>query len=221
MSHFKVINPRDKKPEAADPPDDNCLSIRSGKMSFVQYGFTQDPGDGVAGGFDRKRVVLLVLNNHQNVIYELESESGTHVLSTEEAKDHVCILWPESMKEPPIELSPKYLFEHRVDKVRGGDSRHWPRESFDSKGQQLEWNAALVYYDPKNEYAYQYHTDKAGRTDDYRFALGSEKIVAWLWEKTAKKPEPLFKPGETVKRAMQAKAGGPQGEGGALPYPPG
>jgi len=223
MSHFKLSDPKRDNPliPDADKDKDACLSVRTGKMSFIQYGFKQDPGVGVKGKFDSNRVVLLVLNNHRNVHYEIESESDTQTLSSQRMQDHVCILWPKDQGTPPKELSPQYLFKHHEENVRGEGRREWPRESFMSDQGPLEWDAALVYLDPSGNYAYHYHTGLDKCTDDYRFSLESGEIVAWLWENKAEKPVRLLPAGVTVTRAMQAKSGGPQGEGGALPYPPG
>jgi len=222
MSNFKVSNPKRSNPPIPNITKDACLSVRTGKMSFIQYGFVQDPGVGVEGKFDGNRVVLLVLNNHKNVQYEIVSESGTHTLGSGQVRDEVCILWPKNLGVPPKELSPGYLFEHSEYDIRGKkESRKWPRELFKSEQAPLEWDAALVYLDPTGNYAYRYHTGPDKCTDDYRFSLESQEIVAWLWKADAKEPVRLLPEGETVTRAMQAKSGGPQGEGGALPYPPG
>ncbi len=221
MSHFKVSNPSRKNPQIDDAIQGASLSVRSGKMSFIQYGFLQDPGPEVEGHFDPKRVVLLVLNDSKNVQYEIEGAESTRALGPH-GEDHVIILWPKSMEGPPPKaLSPKHLFGYHLEDARKTGPRDWPRESFRGKDGQGQWNSALVYYDPSGSYGYYYNTGPGKCTDDYRFVLKSEELIAWVWESEADEPRHLLEDGETVKNALEAQAGGSQGEGGALPYPPG
>jgi len=221
MSHFKACDPEKHNAELPGSMEDSCLSVRTGKMSFIQFGFRQDPGEKETGKFQSDRVVLLVLNDHRNVQYQIENGNEVLNLNSQQLKDHVCILWPKG-EAVPVELSPEYLFGHRSPGTRGQGERIWPRESYtDDKGIRRDWDAALVFRDPSNQYAYEYRTSVDEYTDDYRFALESEEIVAWLWEKDESAPTLLLPEGQTVTRALQAESGGAQGAGGALPYPPG
>ncbi len=221
MSHFKACNLEKDNAALPGSMENSCLSVRTGKMSFIQFGFRQDPGAKVTGKFQSDKVVLLVLNDHRNVQYQIENGNEVLDLSSQQLKDHVCILWPKG-KTVPVELSPEYLFGHRSPDTRGQGERIWPRESYtDDQGIRRDWDSALVFRDPSNQYAYEYRTGADGCTDDYRFALESEEIVAWLWKKDESAPKLLLPEGQTVTRALQAESGGAQGEGGALPYPPG
>jgi hypothetical protein len=232
MSHLRIFGPKpdyDEKPTKEGKFRDYYLSVRTGTMSFIQYGFELDPRDPqdetkrVPGRFDSGRVVLLVLNDHRNVHYQFEGDDELRSLGPMGSKNSVVILWPGN-EEPPRELSPAAIFPHT--RASGGPC-HWPRESYAHPagshrpgGDEGNWDTALVLKDSSRRYVYEYITD--GRNDAYRFELdqNAKEMTAWLWEEGKPKPQHLLPEGVTLKRAVQTESGGPQEEGGALPYPP-
>ncbi len=200
---------------------DNHLSIGMGKMSFVQYGFEHDPGRGKKSFFDPDRVVLLVLNNSSSVLYEFEDDEGRKISAVPPAisRDQVVILWPREEGAPPDALSPEKIFEYSVHLPDGRGRKKWPRESFDAGGRKEDWDTALVFRDPHLNYVYEYRGEGDG--DHYLFALQGLDLKPWVWRKGEDSPHPLFEDESSrLKRAFEARAGGPQQTDGALPYPP-
>ncbi len=200
----------------------NHLTVQTGKMSFVQYGFEDDPGpDG--GSFHPDQVVLLVLNNSRSVVYEFEDASGhtsSYPSSPESPpEDYVVILWPRDEGMPPDDLAPEKLFEH----VKPKKNKRWPREYFQTGNRTECWNTALVFKDQNQNYAYRCLPN--GGSDTYLFSLKDLDVVPWIWERSASGVEGTLRrllgdSAAPLLRAVEARAGGPQQTNGGLPYPP-
>jgi hypothetical protein len=194
-------------------------------LSFVQYGFEHDTrGKGLGkGAYKDDQVILLVLNNHTKLQYEIcptGSEDPVDPEKLKNMKDKVCILWPKNGGPIPDTLSPEHLFHFKAEAEDGEEEREWPHEYFELYGDILRYDTALVYKDPTKQYTYEYGKTADGVGDDYRFKFHENAIGVWLWEQGHDRPEPLLDE-KTVRRVVQAQSGGAQKEGGALPYPPG